>query len=195
MDDNAEKLGRQKMRSDAMKRQFAIQGMYIVPTRSRMYLNLILDYKRTQKALASCPFCYGEDDSLPKAPMIALGTRVYLSCTVHEELVPGHCLIVPIQHHLTMLEGDDDVWDEIRVRAWLCELCGIVLIITSQNFMKSLMRMYAEEDKGVVFYETVITLKWQRHSVIECVPVPWGQFDILPGYFKVCIPGRVTSPF
>ena len=26
MDDNAERLGRQKMRSDAMKRQFAIQG-------------------------------------------------------------------------------------------------------------------------------------------------------------------------
>ncbi|KAH9980197.1 CwfJ C-terminus 1-domain-containing protein-like protein [Lactifluus volemus] len=152
MDDNAERLGRQKMRSDAMKRQFAIQ-----------------DYKRTQKALASCPFCYGEDDSLPKAPMVALGTRVYLSCALHEELVPGHCLIVPIQHHLTTLEGDDDVWDEIR------------------NFMKSLMRMYAEDDKGVVFYETVTTLKWQRHSVIECVPVPWEQFDILPGYFKESI--------
>ena len=31
----------------------------------------------------------------------------------------GHCLIVPIQHHLTMLEGDDDVWDEVRVsRSW-----------------------------------------------------------------------------
>ncbi|KAH9080441.1 CwfJ C-terminus 1-domain-containing protein-like protein [Lactarius deliciosus] len=152
MDDNAEKLGRQKMRSDAMKRQFAIQ-----------------DYKRTQKALASCPFCYGEDDSLPKAPMVALGTRVYLSCTLNEELVPGHCLIVPIQHHLTMLEGDDDVWDEVR------------------NFMKSLMRMYAEDDKGVVFYETVISLKWQTHSVIECVPVPWEQFDVLPGYFKESI--------
>jgi len=152
MDDNAEKLGRQKMRSDAMKRQFAIQ-----------------DYKRTQKALASCPYCYGEDDSLPKAPMVALGTRVYLSCTLHEELVPGHCLIVPMQHHLTMLEGDDDVWDEIR------------------NFMKSLMQMYAEDDKGVVFYETVISLKWQKHSVIECVPVPWEQFDVLPGYFKESI--------
>ena len=45
--------------------------------------------------------------------------------------------------------------------------------------------MYSEEDKGVVFYETVITLKWQKHSVIECVPVPWEQFDVLPGYFKV----------
>jgi hypothetical protein len=62
-----------------------------------------------------------------------------------------------------------------------------ILIITWQNFMKSLMKMYSEEDKGVVFYETVITLKWQKHSVIECVPVPWEQFDVLPGYFKVRI--------
>ena len=53
--------------------------------------------------------------------------------------------------------------------------------------MKSVMRMCSEEDKGVVFYETVITLKWQKHSVIECVPVPWEQFDVLPGYFKVRI--------
>ena len=44
-----------------------------------------------------------------------MGTRVYLACTLHEPLVDGHCLIVPIQHHLTMLEGDDDVWDEVRV--------------------------------------------------------------------------------
>ncbi|KAI0311715.1 CwfJ C-terminus 1-domain-containing protein-like protein [Amylostereum chailletii] len=152
IDDNAERLGRQKMRSDAMKRQFAIN-----------------DYKRTQKALASCPFCFGEDDSPPKAPVVSLGTRAYLSCTVQEELVPGHCLIVPIQHHLTMLEGDDDVWDEVR------------------NFMKSLMRLHAEEDKGVVFYETVLTMKWQKHTVIECVPVPWEQFDLLPGYFKESI--------
>ena len=48
--------------------------------------------------------------------MVVHGTRVYLSCTLHEELVPGHCLIVPMQHHLTMLEGDDDVWDEVKVR-------------------------------------------------------------------------------
>lgn len=74
-----------------------------------------VDYKKTQKAMASCNFCFGDDDSPPKAPVIAMGTRVYLSCTVNEELVKGHCLIVPIQHHLNMLEGDDDVWDEVRV--------------------------------------------------------------------------------
>lgn len=44
-----------------------------------------------------------------------MATRCYLSCTPTQELVEGHCLIVPIQHHLTMLEGDDDVWDEVKV--------------------------------------------------------------------------------
>lgn len=76
----------------------------------------MIDYKKTQKVLASCPYCYGEDDSPPKAPVIAMATRCFLSCTLTQELVEGHCLIVPIQHHLTMLEGDDDLWDEVRVR-------------------------------------------------------------------------------
>ncbi|KAJ7071866.1 CwfJ C-terminus 1-domain-containing protein-like protein [Mycena belliarum] len=152
IDDNADKLGRQKMRSDAMKRQFAVH-----------------DYKRTQKALAECHFCFGEDDSPPKCPLVAMGTRVYLSCTVNEELLDGHCLIVPMQHHLNMLEADDEVWDEVR------------------NFMKCLMRMFAEEDKGVIFYETVISLKWQKHTCIECVPLPWTQYEDIPQYFKESI--------
>jgi hypothetical protein len=61
--------------------------------------------------------------------------------------------------------------------------------------MKGLMKMYSEEDKGVIFYETVISLKWQKHSVIECVPVPWEQFDVLPGYFKVRILKKFSPPF
>ncbi|KAI0657373.1 CwfJ C-terminus 1-domain-containing protein-like protein [Cubamyces menziesii] len=152
MDDNADKLARKKMRADFMKRQFAIN-----------------DYRKTMKVLASCPFCYGEDDSLPKAPIIAMGTRVYLSCTLNEELTAGHCLIVPIAHHLSTLEGDDDMWDEVK------------------NFMKCLMRMFAEEDKGVVFYETVLSIKAQKHTYIECVPLPWEQFELIPGYFKESI--------
>ena len=61
--------------------------------------------------------------------------------------------------------------------------------------MKGLMKMYSEEDKGVIFYETVISMKWQKHSVIECVPVPWEQFDVLPGYFKVRILNMFSPPF
>jgi hypothetical protein len=50
------------------------------------------------------------------------------------------------------------------------------------------MRMFADDDKGVVFYETVISLKWQKHTVIECVPLPWEQFEDIPQYFKVSAP-------
>ena len=129
--------------------------------------------------------CFGEDDSPPKAPVVAMGTRVYLSCTLNEELVPGHCLIVPIQHHLTMLEGDDDVWDEVRVSLTTLTPYGNLFMSLLQNFMKCLMRMFADEDKGVIFYETVISLKWQKHTVIECVPVSWDKFEEMPGYFRV----------
>lgn len=51
--------------------------------------------------------------------------------------------------------------------------------------MKCLMRMFTDDDKGVVFYETVITFKWQKHTYIECVPLPWEQFEMIPQYFKV----------
>ena len=54
-----------------------------------------------------------------------------------------------------------------------------------QNFMKCVMRMFAEGDKGVIFYETVLTLKHQKHTFIECVPVPWADYEVLPGYFRV----------
>ncbi len=154
----------------------------------------ISDYKKTQKALATCQFCYGEDDSPPKAAVISMATRCYLACPLTEDLIEGHCYIVPIQPHLSMLEGDDDVWDEVRVCSFLKSFSFSLhdyLINhqsdneTIQNFMKCLMQMFAEEDKGVVFYETVISIKWQKHTMIECVPLPWDQFEDLPAYFKV----------
>lgn len=51
--------------------------------------------------------------------------------------------------------------------------------------MKCLMRMFAEENMGVVFYETVLNIKWQKHTYIECVPLPWEHFEDVPQYFKV----------
>jgi hypothetical protein len=66
-----------------------------------------------------------------------------------------------------MLELDDDAWDEIR------------------NFMKCLIQMNAAKDKAVIFSETVINLKWQKHTVIECIPIPWQAGQAAPGYFKV----------
>lgn len=47
--------------------------------------------------------------------------------------------------------------------------------------------MFAERDQGVLFYETVISHKQQKHSFIECVPLPSEHFDTMPGYFKESI--------
>ncbi|RSH94889.1 hypothetical protein EHS25_004695 [Saitozyma podzolica] len=151
IDDNAERLARHKMKSDAMKRAFAIK-----------------DFARTKRALDTCPFCY-QDDRQPLTAIVALGTRTYLCCTLTEELVPGHCLIVPIQHCLSSLEMEDDDWEEVR------------------NFMKCLMRMYAKENKGVLFYETILSFRQQRHTYIEAVPVPAAQFADCPAYFRESI--------
>jgi CWF19-like protein 2 len=51
--------------------------------------------------------------------------------------------------------------------------------------MKCLIRMAADAGKGAIFYETVINLKKQRHTYIECVPVALNVFDELPAYFRV----------
>lgn len=55
-----------------------------------------------------------------------------------------------------------------------------------QNYMKCLMRMFSEErDQGIVFYETVLSFKQQRHTYIEAVPLPWALFHDAPAYFRV----------
>ncbi|OAD04168.1 hypothetical protein MUCCIDRAFT_37296 [Mucor lusitanicus CBS 277.49] len=128
----------------------------------------VTDYKRTQETLSKCKFCY-QNGNPPQLAMISLGTTCYLALPNVQELTPGNCLIVPIQHVSSTLECDDDVWTEIR------------------NFQKCLMKMFHEQGKGVVFMETVINLRQQRHAVIEAVPIPYGVYEDAPAYFKEAI--------
>lgn len=149
MDEQAASLARKRMRTEAQKRQFAIG-----------------DYAKTQRVLDTCHFCW-QDDQPPKACVVSTGHHVYLALPNYAPLVPGHCWLVPSQHHLTCLEAEDDVWDEIK------------------NFMKCLMSMHAKRNHGVLFWETVVSLKHQRHSYIEAVPLPFDKFSQAPAYFKV----------
>ncbi|CEP11049.1 hypothetical protein [Parasitella parasitica] len=128
----------------------------------------IADYKRTQDTLSRCKFCY-QNGNPPQLAMISLGTACYLALPNVQELTPGNCLIVPVQHVSSTLECDDDIWTEIR------------------NFQKCLMKMFHEQGKGVVFMETVINLRQQRHAVIEAIPIPYGVYEDAPAYFKEAI--------
>ncbi|KAJ3185096.1 hypothetical protein HDU87_002662 [Geranomyces variabilis] len=150
-DENSDKLARMKNTSEDTKRKIAIG-----------------DHKKHESAVAKCSFCY-HDGSKPKVPIIALGTKSYLSLPEVVDMVPGHCLIVPLDHVLTTLECDDATWDEIR------------------NFQKCLLQMFAAINQGVIFLEQVINFKWQKHTVIECIPLPIEHWEDASAYYKEAI--------
>nr|BAK00912.1 predicted protein [Hordeum vulgare subsp. vulgare] len=116
-----------------------------------------------------CLYCF-ENPSRPKHLVIAIGNFTYLMLPQFEPLVPGHCVILPLQHESSTRTVDKNVWEEIR------------------NFKKCLLKMFAQQDKDVVFMETVISLvKQQRHCMIECIPVPCEVSNKAPMYFKKAI--------
>lgn len=74
-----------------------------------------------QRVLNTCPLCE-QDDKPPIAPVISLGTRVFLTLQTEPELSNGGAIIVPIQHRVNMMECDDDEWEEVRVSYNTCYL-------------------------------------------------------------------------
>lgn len=47
--------------------------------------------------------------------------------------------------------------------------------------------MFHEQNKGVVFIETVVSIRAQRHTAIEAIPIPYGTYEDAPAYFKEAI--------
>lgn len=97
MDENADKLANRVQHKDVNLKNMAIH-----------------EFKKMQKVLDTCPLCQ-HDDKPTVAPIISLGTRVFLTLPTEPELCEGGATIVPIQHRNNTLECDDDEWEEIRV--------------------------------------------------------------------------------
>ncbi|GAB7348505.1 hypothetical protein MBLNU459_g6907t2 [Dothideomycetes sp. NU459] len=154
MDDNAANLAKRGAKSDINLRNMAVG-----------------DFQKMQKILDSCPLCHHEDSNTPPAaPIVSLATRVYMTLPTEPEITPGGAVIVPIQHHLSLLECDDDEWEEIR------------------NFMKSLTRMYHERDKGVIFYENAAFMHSRKgHAALFAIPLPFHLADNAPAFFKEAV--------
>lgn len=154
MDENASRLAKRVGKSEINLRNTAIG-----------------DFQKMQKVLDSCLLCHHEDTNTPpSAPIVSLATRVYMTLQTEPELAAGGAVIVPIQHHLNLLECDDDEWEEIR------------------NFMKSLTRMYYERERGVIFYENAAHMHSRRgHAALFAVPVPLHLADNAPAFFKEAI--------
>ncbi|KAH6718948.1 CwfJ C-terminus 1-domain-containing protein-like protein [Leptodontidium sp. MPI-SDFR-AT-0119] len=153
MDDNANKLAKRVQKSEINLKNAAVG-----------------EFQKMNKILDSCQLCHHEDKNQPPvAPLISLGTRVYLTLPTEPELSEGGAVIVPIQHRTNLLECDDDEWEEIR------------------NFMKSLTRMYHDQGRDVVFYENAATPHRKMHAAMQVVPLPYSLGETAPAFFKEAI--------
>ncbi|KAH9321777.1 hypothetical protein KI387_016416, partial [Taxus chinensis] len=125
--------------------------------------------KRILTQQERCNLCF-DNPSRPKHLTISIANFTYLMLPPWEPIVPGHCYILPLQHEASTRNLDDNVWEELR------------------NFKKCLLRMFAEEEKDVLFLETVTGLAQQRrHCLVECIPVPYDIAKEAPNYFKKAI--------
>jgi Protein similar to CwfJ C-terminus 2/Protein similar to CwfJ C-terminus 1 len=153
MDENAEKLAKYVHKSNINLRSIAIE-----------------DYQKMKRALDNCPLCHNEEkETRPIAPVISLGTRIYLTLATEPELAEGGAVLVPIEHHKNLLECDDDEWEELR------------------NFMKCLMRMYHDQGRAVLFYENSAMPGRGQHAAMVVVPLPYSLGEMAPAFFREAI--------
>ena len=130
----------------------------------------ISDFQKMNRVLDNCPLCYHEDTNTPPtAPVVSLATRTYLTLPTEPEISDGGACIVPVQHRGNLLECDDDEWEEIR------------------NFMKSLIRMYHDQGRDVVFYENAAAPQRKKHAAMAVVPLPYRLGETAPAFFKESI--------
>jgi hypothetical protein len=150
MDENAEKLAKRVHKSEINLKNMAVG-----------------DFQKMNRILENCPLCHHDDTGKPPiAPIISLGTRVFLTLATEPEISPGSAVIVPLSHRTNLLECDDDEWEEMR------------------NFMKSLTRMYHAKGQDVIFYENAAAPHRHLHAGMNAVPIPYEQGATAPAFFK-----------
>ena len=114
-----------------------------------------------------------------RSPLIAaLSPRAYLAVPAAGRLVPGHCVIVPVDHAPSERAVDEATVTEMR------------------NFKKCVLGMHAAGGAGgTVFVETALdlgpgtsaTASARAHTAVHAVPLPRGAFTRAPSVFRAAI--------
>ncbi len=96
-----------------------------------------------------------------------MGNTTYLAIPKRGALTPGHCMIIPMQHHASLTSCDENVWEEIKA------------------FQVNLVKMFRAKNLQPIFFEIATELKKQRHTFLECVPLPISLASQASSFFKV----------
>ena len=164
------------MKSDAMKRAFAVNGALAFVLLQTVEAQITPE---RSEPLTSAPFA-GKTSETPSQPLSRSANG--LTCAV---LKPrsSHLVIASLSPFSTA--SAPLRWKTTTGKKSACVDPCSARDADSQNFMKCLMRMYAKENKGVLFYETILSFRQQRHTYIEAVPLPYALWQDAPAYFRV----------
>ena len=139
--------------------------------RERMRHRAMAAHTREKRLVDDCRQCLSHARAA-RHLIVAMGQFSYLSLPTNAPLVAHHCLITPFEHCRSTLLLDENAWQDVR------------------NFKKCLVRMFDQRGMDVIFMETVMSITTNRHTSIECIPVPRHVAAEAPGWFKQ---GLLTS--
>ncbi len=128
----------------------------------------IQQHNRMERILTTCWFCLESPKRL-KHMAVSYGVKCYLALASRRRVADGQCLIIPMEHTVATTQADESVQEEITF------------------FKRHLVKMFAAQGRGCVFLETVLSMQRQRHTTVECIPVPREALQEAPIYFKKAI--------
>jgi hypothetical protein len=122
--------------------------------------------QKEHKRLESCHMCLEKSS---KDSIIYIGKTLYIRVPPSKSITSYQCHIVPVDHMIASVNGDENFWDELR-------------------YIKSLLtKKFASKKLDTLFLESAQRLGQRNHIFIDCVQVPTKDGALLPAFFKKAI--------
>ncbi|EDO08103.1 hypothetical protein BBOV_III005400 [Babesia bovis T2Bo] len=140
-----------------------------------------------QKTEGTTKFCVMCPSSMQKEIELSQSQTVYLAMEQQRHAIQGDQLIIaPKQHVQSTLYLDDNTYTELR------------------NYQKTLVKMFYEQDKTVLFIETALSDPYlrnkedggsrpQQHCYIQCFPIPLEALDDAKSMFRKALDDLVPD--
>lgn len=121
-----------------------------------------------QDRIVSKCWWWMESSQFERKRLIALGNHVSLSLApLNQSLIKGqHFYLVPLVHVESLAGAEMEVWDELV------------------RFQTSLRVLFEKQNKGVVFFETVLPSQSFWQTRLECVAIPREQWMDAPLFIR-----------
>jgi len=139
----------------------------------------ISEYNAAVQSQSACFFCF-ENKKMPKHLLVSLGEFSYLMIPT-KPLCPGHCLIVPMDHHTTGSPSlESNVWDEID---------KFMKSLTKMNYKKIVERCLWKQ----ISYQRKEDIPSSNVFALTKVPLPWLSPILKKHFLNLDLNGQTTK--